>query len=116
MSSISRDDDLPVWDEQAAAVSTGGDLDLARSLLAGLIEELHTELEQMQRLSADGALPELAEKAHKARGGALYCGVPALVAALEGLERHARAAGGARAAESLAQVAEELRRLQELAP
>jgi len=114
MSSTSPFGNLPVWDQQAAMVSTGGDPDLARSLLAGLVVQLPGDLAVMRRFAASADLAQLAEKAHKTRGGALYCGVPALVAALGRLDQDARSGDAALAAEALARVADEIRRLREL--
>jgi HPt (histidine-containing phosphotransfer) domain-containing protein len=114
MSTTSPHDDLAVWDEQAAMASTGGDPALARTLTARLVEQLPGDLAEMRRLAVAADLPALSEKAHKTRGGALYCGVPALVAALEQLDRSARGGDAALATECLARVADEVRRLQEL--
>jgi HPt (histidine-containing phosphotransfer) domain-containing protein len=114
MSTTSPQDNLPVWDEQAAMASTGGDPALARTLTAQLVGQLPGDLAEMRRLAAAADYYNLAEKAHKTRGGALYCGVPALVAALEQLDRSARGGDAALAMESLARVADEIRRLQGL--
>ena len=116
MSSTSPFDNLPAWDKQAAMACSGGDADLARSLLAGLIGQLPDDLAIMRRHAAAGDLPNLAEKAHKTRGGAVYCGVTALVAALEQLDLVARNGDAGKAGEALAQVASEIRRLRELNP
>jgi HPt (histidine-containing phosphotransfer) domain-containing protein len=111
MESTIHDEALPVWDQQAAMLSTGGDAALARTLLGSLIEQLPAELDAMRRLADDAELPQLADKAHQIRGGALYCGVEALCAALGRLDRDAKQGDAAAAAESLAWVSTEVERL-----
>ncbi|TVQ87879.1 MAG: Hpt domain-containing protein [Chromatiaceae bacterium] len=104
---------LPMIDVPAALEAVGGDAALMQELLRELQAELPTELAELQRLASAGDLPNLAEQAHKARGGASYCGVSALIAALGALERGARRGDTAAVGQALPRVATEIERLQQ---
>lgn len=107
---------LPVWDEPAALAATGGDAALTLRLLRGLVEQLPADIDEMRRLAAAGDLPNLAEKAHRVRGGAVYCGVSALVAALTDLDLRARHGEAARIAAAVERVGVEAARVAQLVP
>ncbi|MBK1717859.1 phosphorelay protein [Thiocystis violacea] len=77
-------------DEAAALALAGGDDELAAELLAALLAGLPEELESLRACLAESDWPGLAEYAHRVRGATRYCGVPALDAAMEALERSAR--------------------------
>jgi two-component system sensor histidine kinase BarA len=102
---------LPAWDETAALAAVDGDDDLARELLATLIAGLPSELAGLKALAIRNDPVALAQAAHHMRGATRYCGVLALDAALEDLERAARAGNTARVTADLAQVAAEATRL-----
>lgn len=102
---------LPLWDEDTALASVGGDTAMARGLLAQLCASLTAELATMQDALASGDLSALAETAHHINGGAAYCGVAALRASLWALERRARAGDQAGARAALSMVAAEMERL-----
>ncbi|MCG6939658.1 MAG: Hpt domain-containing protein [Thiohalocapsa sp.] len=91
MTPTDDDPDLPVWDEDAALASVGGNRALALSLLKGLCATLPHELSLLRERHADGDLPGTAEQAHHISGGAAYCGVHALRSRLTLLEQRARA-------------------------
>ncbi len=101
----------PIWDRQAAQEAVGGDAELARMLVEQLAAELPDDLTELRQLMADGNLPALADKAHAIRGGAIYCGVTALVDALTSLDLSAKTGAAERAAVALDGVADEIARL-----
>jgi HPt (histidine-containing phosphotransfer) domain-containing protein len=81
--------DVPlVWDETGAVAAVGGDRGLALTMLA--------------------------ERVHRCKGGAAYCGVPELVAALAALDASARAGSRRRAEPAMAVVAAAIAGLQPL--
>ena len=103
--------DQPIWDRQAALAIVGGDEALARRLVEDLTAKLPEDLDRMRSLAGLGQLDALAEKVHKVRGGAAYCGVPALCAALTELDGSARRCDPDAAATALVRVEEEIARL-----
>ncbi|HYN78337.1 MAG TPA: Hpt domain-containing protein [Lamprocystis sp. (in: g-proteobacteria)] len=106
------DTQLPAWDETAALSAVAGDADLARELLTALIAGLPAEIEGLRAAAiVAGGSAALAEVAHHMRGATRYCGVLALDAALEDLERAAKAGNTADMAAGLAQVEAEAARL-----
>lgn len=108
-------DPLPVWDEAAARSAIGGDAAVARALLDQLREELPATLDALRDHAAAGDWAAVVEGAHRCAGGAAYCGVPALSAALRDLER-AVLAGGVGHDAALAAVAHEIGRLLAFEP
>lgn len=62
----------------AAAALTGGDPELGERLLQMLIDELPTSLGSLQEAARRGDRAGLKDAIHKLKGGASYCGVPAL--------------------------------------
>jgi HPt (histidine-containing phosphotransfer) domain-containing protein len=104
------DTQLPAWDETAALAAVAGDADLARELLTALVAGLPAELEGLRATSRSDPTA-LAEVAHHMRGATRYCGVLALDAALEELERAAKAGNTAGMTAGLAQVEAEAARL-----
>ena len=106
-------DDLPIRDPSAALALAGGDAALAAELLEALLAGLPEELESLRASLAESDWPGLAEYAHQVRGATRYCGVPALDAALESLERAARASDPPRCADGFALVELQARRLQD---
>ena len=99
---------LPAWDETAAVA---GDADLARELVTVLIAGLPAELTALRACAARRDPQGLAEAAHHMRGATRYCGVLALDAALEDLERAAKAGDEGRMEEDLGLVLSEAERL-----
>ncbi len=93
-----------VWDETAALTAVGGDRRLALEMIGDLIASLPLELETLRQLMDEGQLADLAEKAHQCKGGAAYCGVPTLVAALADLDRSARTGNRPRSMQALSAV------------
>ena len=101
---------LPPWDETAALSAVAGDADLARELLATLIAGLPAEIQGLRTSAGDPTT--LAEAAHHMRGATRYCGVLALDAALEQLERVAKGGNAADMTAGLARVEAEAARLE----
>lgn len=81
---------LPARDEAAALATTGGDAVLAAELFATLRDSLPEEIARITQHGRDESWGALADAAHRCRGAAAYCGVPALDQALQALERAAR--------------------------
>jgi two-component system sensor histidine kinase BarA len=100
---------VPAWDETAALAAVDGDANLARELLAALIAGLPGEIQGLRDAAGDPAA--LAESAHHMRGATRYCGVLALDAALEELERAAKDRKAAGITAGLALVEAEATRL-----
>jgi two-component system sensor histidine kinase BarA len=103
----------PVWDRDAALAAVAGDENLALQLLADLVSKLPLDLEALRESHRTGALEVLADRAHKIRGGASYCGVSALIEALTALDRAAKQGDADAAAAALAQTEHEILRLTE---
>jgi two-component system sensor histidine kinase BarA len=91
MPTTAQDDDLPIWDQDAALASVGGDRALAGNLLRAMSAKLPHELRLLRERQAAADLPGTADRAHHISGGAAYCGVPALRSRLKLLEERARA-------------------------
>jgi two-component system sensor histidine kinase BarA len=77
---------LPPWDEKAALEAAGGDADLARELMATLLDAIPAELASLRDCHEAEDWHRLAQTAHRLRGATSYCGVPALNAVLRDLE------------------------------
>jgi len=103
-----------VWDEANAVATVGGDRGLALAMLTELIASLPMELRTFERLLQGARLDELAERAHRCRGGAAYCGVPDLIAALTALEKSARAGSRGQTEQAMEAVADATANLQRL--
>jgi HPt (histidine-containing phosphotransfer) domain-containing protein len=80
--------------------------------MAALLAGLPDEIEALRACLAESDWPGLAEYAHQVRGATRYCGVPALDAAIEALERAARVGDGARCSEVFAHVETQAERLR----
>ena len=106
-----QEDDL-IRDPDLALELAGGDAELAADLMAALLDGLPDELEALRACLAESDWPGLAEYAHQVRGATRYCGVPALDAAIEALERAARVGDGTRCIEVFASVETQAERLQ----
>ena len=63
-----------------------GKADLAEELFSMLIEQIHTDINQVPALWSKGDMDELLECVHKLHGATRYCGVPELRAAANQLE------------------------------
>jgi len=107
----SRFDRLPARDESAALTSAGGDAELSTELLHALLSGLPAELDALRDSLGESDWPGLAEYAHQMRGATRYCGVPALDAAIEALERAARVGDPERCTEGVLQVEIQAQRL-----
>ncbi|AHF03036.1 histidine kinase [Marichromatium purpuratum 984] len=101
----------PLRDPAAALASVGGDIELAHELLHALRAELPAELEALRACRAETDWPGLADYVHQMRTVIRYCGVPALDAALDALERAARIGDALRIDRDLARVATQAGRL-----
>ncbi|EXJ16130.1 Hpt domain-containing protein [Imhoffiella purpurea] len=110
---VSQFDSLSARDEESALESAGDDAALAAELFEALIMGLPAEIESLRACLGESDWPGLAEYAHQTRGATRYCGVPALDAAIEALERAARASDPLRCSEGLAQVEVQVKRLVE---
>ncbi|NIR62121.1 MAG: Hpt domain-containing protein [Gammaproteobacteria bacterium] len=77
---------LPAYDRARALEVTGGNETVADEFLAHLQRDLDAAREPLARALDAADYDALWEHAHRLRGGARYCGVPALEAALEALE------------------------------
>jgi HPt (histidine-containing phosphotransfer) domain-containing protein len=104
--------DDPIRDADLALELAGGDAELAADLMAALLAGLPDEIEALRACLAESDWPGLAEYAHQVRGATRYCGVPALDAAIEALERAARVGDGARCSEVFAHVETQAERLR----
>jgi two-component system sensor histidine kinase BarA len=96
----------------AALAAAGGDADLAKELLAALLEGLPGEIDDLRAALAESDWPALADHAHQVRGATRYCGVPALDEAIEALERAARIEDLPLIADAFSQFEGEVARLQ----
>jgi HPt (histidine-containing phosphotransfer) domain-containing protein len=67
-----------VYAPDAATALTGGDRELGDRLLRMLIDELPTSLDALQETIRHDDRQGLKDAIHKLKGGASYCGVPAL--------------------------------------
>ena len=105
-----KDGDL-IHDPALALELAGGDAELAADLMAALLDGLPDEIESLRACLAESDWPGLAEYAHQVRGATRYCGVPALDAAIEALERAARVGDGSRCAEVFTRVETQAERL-----
>jgi hypothetical protein len=101
---------VPAWDETVALAAVDGDANLARELRTALIAGLPGEIQGLRGAAGDPAA--LAESAHHVRGATRYCGVLALDAALEELERAAKDRNAAGMTAGLALVEAEATRLE----
>lgn len=105
-----KEDDL-TQDPNLALELAGGDAELAADLVAALLDGLPDEIEALRACLAESDWPGLAEYAHQVRGATRYCGVPALDAAIEALERAARVGDGLRCADIFMRVETQAARL-----
>ena len=106
-----KDSDL-IQDPDLALELAGGDAELAADLMTALLDGLPDEIEALRACLAESDWPGLADYAHQVRGATRYCGVPALDAAIEALERAARIDDGPRCIEVFARVETQARRLR----
>jgi HPt (histidine-containing phosphotransfer) domain-containing protein len=104
-------DALPARDRSAALLSTGGDADLADELVVALLDGLAADIEALRVCAFAPDRKGLAELAHRMRGATRYCGVPALDAAVEALERAASVGDGMSVSASFADVEAQALRL-----
>jgi len=81
---------IPRRDFDAALASAAGRAELAEALFQRFIEELPEQLSQLDRLIQAADWKQLTEQAHRLRGAAAICGVPALNQLLEKVEHAAR--------------------------
>ena len=82
--------ELPVRDPAAAMQAVGGNADLAQELFAAFLESLEPQWQEIRRRHQAADWVELRNSAHRLHGGAAYCGVPAMKAAVRALEQAAR--------------------------
>ena len=106
-------DALAVRDETAALAYASGDPQLAAELLETLLAELPAALMALRVGVSELDWPGVAEHAHQIRGATGYCGLPALDAALETLERAARIGDPERCPAAFADVEHQLERLHD---
>ncbi|WP_082806124.1 Hpt domain-containing protein [Marichromatium gracile] len=104
----------PLRDPAAALASVGGDVEFARELFSTLRAELPAELEALRACRAETDWPGLADYVHQMRTVIRYCGVPALDAALDALERAARIGDALRIDHDIEQVATQAGRLSDM--
>ncbi|MBK1708580.1 Hpt domain-containing protein [Marichromatium sp. AB32] len=104
----------PLRDPAAALASVGGDAELAHELFCALRAELPAELEALRACRAESDWPGLADYVHQMRTVIRYCGVPALDAALDALERAARIGDALRIDHDIEQVATQAGRLSSM--
>jgi len=84
-------EELPVRDLDDALRAVGGNADLARELFGTFLRGLEPQLQEIRQNHRSAQWETLKENAHRIHGGAAYCGVPALKAALKALEKAAAA-------------------------
>ena len=104
---------LAARDETAALICAGGDAGLSAELLDALLSGLPDEIDALRACLEHSDWHGLAEYAHRVHGATRYCGVPALDAAIEALERAACAGDPLGCAEGFAQVETQAQRLSE---
>ncbi|WP_404368875.1 response regulator [Marinobacter sp.] len=63
-----------------------GKVDLAEELFSMLLEQLHADMAEIERLWQTGEMDGLLDRVHKLHGATRYCGVPELRKAAERLE------------------------------
>ena len=105
-------DALPPRDAAAALAAAGDDAELAQELLETLLAGLPAEIEDLRACLAESDWLGLAEYAHQIRSATRYCGVPALDAAIESLERAARVGDPLRSAACFDTVDTQVQRLR----
>ncbi len=77
---------LPVFDKTVALERAGGSAELANELFGMLHAELPSYATALRADSAQADYAAVRETAHRIKGSATYCGVPALGHAAEQLE------------------------------
>jgi HPt (histidine-containing phosphotransfer) domain-containing protein len=102
---------LPLRDLDEALAITGGSLAVADEMLHALLEDLPGQLAAAGAALDAGDWEDLRAVAHRMKGGSAMCAVPALHAAVCGLQGAAWAGDRARTREQLADVACEQARL-----
>jgi two-component system sensor histidine kinase BarA len=107
----SKFDALPARDRSEALLSTGGDGDLADELVVALLDGLAADIDALRVCLFASDWTGLAELAHRMRGATRYCGVPALDAAVEALERAASVGDGVSVSASFADLEAQALRL-----
>ena len=102
---------LPTRDIASALKSANGNAGIADELFAALLAEARTKVPEMQQLGQAAHWETLKNEAHRLRGGASACGVPAFHALLGDLEKTAGEEDSTRALQILAELAEQLDKL-----
>jgi len=87
---------IPRRDHAAALASAGGRAELADSLFQRFMDELPEQVSHLDELSQFADWKRLMNQAHRLRGAAAICGVPALNQLLEKVETAARDEDGVR--------------------
>lgn len=87
---------IPRRDLEAALASAGGRAELADSLFRQFLDELPEQVSQLDSLCQAADWKRLMDQAHRLRGAAAICGVPALNQRLEEVENAAREQDGER--------------------
>ena len=76
----------PIRDLEEANKAVGGNEELAQQLFTAFLEGLESHLQAIRQRHQAGDWNELRVSAHQLRGGAAYCGIPAVKAAISDLE------------------------------
>ncbi|MDH3354627.1 MAG: Hpt domain-containing protein [Chromatiales bacterium] len=82
--------ELDIFDSEAAIKQAGGDAELADELFGMLVNELPTYKEKIALQCKENDYTNLLETTHKLNGATRYTGVPALGAAANQLEQAIR--------------------------
>lgn len=112
-SSADADANLPIRDLQQALRISGGQAGVANKLLNQLVSQLPGYLEKIDHELAQTNWQELWQVLHKLHGATSVCGVPALNAAVNTMQRQVRNADYLALSEALIQLHAEARRLIE---
>ena len=103
---------LPVRDLEQALRITGGSEGIADNLFGRFLESLPRELEQMGDLLRQENWEELWQAAHRLKGAAAVCGVPAFTAALSAFQEQVQAENPEAAVTALSLLQREWERLE----
>jgi two-component system sensor histidine kinase BarA len=103
---------LPARDPQSALDNAAGNHEVAERLLQMLLDGLDAEIQGIQTAHAAGDFETLWTRAHKLLGAASICGVPALHAALRGLQDAASTRDAEETTQWMGQVTQEAKRLK----
>lgn len=92
---------MPVLDPEHSLAEELGDAEVAKAILAEVVESTGQGLQELERLQAAGDWPETAKLCHKLRGALLNVGALAISAELNRIEQGCKAGEGPESLEPL---------------